>query len=145
MNVKGRPTLVIPLPNVPMNVDPIHANVGLVTLEMDLTVVIHPEDPVLRSRNTLAVSANTIRLTQMAMEDWHHSQCTVTWQIRRVLAWQSSVTTVRAGQMWEDMKIKAVTKDAKQEGVTHVTFTTLEWACLVSQSHRSFHTLWTVY
>ena len=73
MNVKGRPTLVIPLPNVPMNVDPIHANVGLVTLEMDLTVVIHSEDPVLRSRNTLAVSANTIRLTQMAMEGWHHS------------------------------------------------------------------------
>ena len=78
MNVKGRPTLVIPLPNVPMNVDPIHANVGLVTLEVDLTVVIPSEDPVLRSRNTLAVSANTIRLTQMAMEDWHHSQCTVT-------------------------------------------------------------------
>ena len=88
---------------------------------MDLTVVIHCEDPVLRSRNTLAVSANTIRLTQMAMEDWHHSQCTVTWQIRRVLAWQSSVTTVRAGQMWEDMKIKAV---------TNVTFITKERVCL---------------
>ena len=60
MNAKERPTLVIPLPNVPMKVDPIHANVGLGTLELDLTVVIHSEDPVLRSRNTLAVSANTI-------------------------------------------------------------------------------------
>ena len=78
MNAKERPTLVIPLPNVPMKVDPIHANVGLGTLELDLTVVIHSEDPVLRSRNISAVSANTIWLTQMAMEDRRHSQCTVT-------------------------------------------------------------------
>ena len=45
----------------------------------------------------------------------------MTWQIRRVLAWQSSVTTVREGQMWEDMKIKAV---------TNVTFITKERVCL---------------
>ena len=51
----------------------------------------------------------------MAREIWSHSQCTVTWQSRMKLAWQSSVTIVSAGRWWQDVNI---------EDATHVTFTT---------------------
>ena len=57
----------------------------------------------------------------MAREAWCHSQYIVTWLTRMELAWQLSVTTVRAGHMW---------KDVKGQDATHATFITLERVCL---------------
>ena len=53
----------------------------------------------------------------MVREVRQHSQCTVTWQTKMELAWQSSVTIVRVENMWEDMNNK---------GATHGPFSTQE-------------------
>ena len=57
----------------------------------------------------------------MVLEDWHHLLYTVTWLTGRVLVWQSSVTTVRAGRWWKDMEVTVV---------IHATFIILEPVCL---------------
>ena len=133
MSVKKRHTTVTRLLHVWMNLDLIHASASLGTLEMDITVAIERRDPALKSGITSAQSAGSMSLIQMVREVWHLLLCTVTWTTRRVLAWQSSVTTVRAGQMWEDMKIKAV---------TNVTFITKERVCLSwPVSPLSLHTV----
>ena len=121
MSVKKRHTTVTRLLHVWMNLDLIHASASLGTLEMDITVAIQRWDPALKSGITSAQSAGSMSLIQMVMEVWYLLLCTVTWPTRRVLAWLSSVTTVRAGQMWEDMKLEAV---------TNVTFITKERVCL---------------
>ena len=53
----------------------------------------------------------------MVKEIWRHSQCTATWMTRTELAWRWSVTTVRTGLLW---------KDLKTEVATHVIFITQE-------------------
>ena len=53
----------------------------------------------------------------MVKEIWHHSQCTATWMTRMELAWRWSVTTVRTGLVWKDLKAQAA---------THVIFITEE-------------------
>ena len=57
----------------------------------------------------------------MATEVWSHSWFTAICLTRMELAWQSSVTTVKEEQWWEDMKAREV---------THVTFITRERVCL---------------
>ena len=59
-------------------------------------------------------------LIQMAREAWCHSQYIVTWLTRMELAWQLSVTTVRAGHMW---------KDVGGQDASHAIFITLERVC----------------
>ena len=120
MNAEVRHTAVMHLPHVSMNLDPIHASVKVATLEMDWTAV-ESQYPALISKRTSAASAETVWLIQMAREVWHHSRRTVTWLTNRVLAWQLSVTTVRAELLWMDMKTEAV---------TYVTFITQEQVCL---------------
>ena len=66
---------------------------------------------------TLRQKVDITQLIQMAKEIWRHSQCTVTWLTRMELAWQWSVTTVKTGIVW---------KDLKDEVATHVIFITQE-------------------
>ena len=67
----------------------------------------------------------------MAMEVWHHLQFTATWVIKMELAWQWSVTTVRAEHTCRDLNPLVV---------THVTFITqervsLSWRVLPESHH----------
>ena len=69
----------------------------------------------------------------MARKAWCHLQYIVTWLTRMELAWQLSVTTVRAGHMW---------KDVKGQDATHATFITLErvwlnWPVLPVSPHTA--------
>ena len=121
MSVKKRHTTVTRLLHVWMNLDLIHASASLGTLEMDITVAIQRRDRALKSGITSAQSAGSMSLIQMEREVWHLLLCTVTWLTRRLLTWQSSVTTVKAGSWWEVVKSR---------GVTRVTFITQELICL---------------
>ena len=58
------------------------------------------------------VTSSTLRVKEAGL----HSLCFVTWVTRTVLAWQSSVTTVKPELWWTDMRRKAL---------THVTWRTL--------------------
>ena len=121
MSVKKRHTTVTRLLHVWMILDLIHASASLGTLEMDITVAIQRRDPALKSGITSAQSAGSMSLIQMVREVWHLLLCTVTWPTRRVLAWQSSVTIVKAERGWVAVKV---------QGVTRVTFITQELLCL---------------
>ena len=121
MSVKKRHTTVTRLLHVWMILDLIHASASLGTLEMDITVAIQRRDPALKSGITSAQSAGSMSLIQMVRKVWHLLLCFVTWLTRRVLAWQSSVTTVKAESGWVAVKV---------QGVTRVTFITKELICL---------------
>ena len=121
MSVKKRHTTVTRLLHVSMNLDLIHVSASLGMLEMDITVAIQRWDPALKSGITSAQSAGSMSLIQMVREVWHLLLCTVTWPTRRVLAWQSSVTIVKAERGWVAVKV---------QGVTRVTFITQELNCL---------------
>ena len=76
-------------------------------------------------------------LIQMAKEIWCHSRRTVTWLTRMELAWQWSVTTVKTGLMWKDLKTRVA---------THVSFITKERVCLSWPiSPESPHTVSSLY
>ena len=121
MSVIKRHTTVTRLLHVSMNLDLIHVSASLGMLEMDITVAIQRWDPALKSGITSAQSAGSMSLIQMVREVWHLLLCTVTWPTRRVLAWQSSVTIVKAERGWVAVKVQAVTR---------VTFITQELNCL---------------
>ena len=72
----------------------------------------------------------------MVKEVWHLLQLSVTWLTRVVLAWQWSVTTVKAGHMCIRSVVMAV------EVVTRVTFITQERVSLSWRvSPESLHTV----
>ena len=67
----------------------------------------------------------------MARKIWSHSQCTVTWQRKMVLAWQSSVTIARTEQKWKDMKTQVHTP----EMLTRLEHVYLSWPVSPKSPH----------